>query len=136
MHLLSEAARRSGVTPEAIGWLEREGVLPKPAQSAAGRRLYGEGDVARLRFLRRCRELGLPMAEVAALLRLRAAAAPAAEAGAIAAAARPSLRARIADLLALDAALGRLIEDCAAGGAGCPMLDPLFDEAEAPPAGA
>ncbi len=128
MHMIGEAARRSGVNPETIRWLEKEGAIPRPPRGAAGRRLYGEGDVARLRFLRRLRELGLPMAEVLALLDLRAAATPAEEAAAVAARAKAAVRSRLADLLALNVALDRFLDDCAEGGAGCPMLEPLFEE--------
>lgn len=68
---ISEAARLSGCTPEAIRYYEREGVVPQPARTGSGRyRKYRNGDIDRLRFLRRARDLGFPLAEVRNLLRL------------------------------------------------------------------
>lgn len=55
---------------ETIRFYEREGVVPRPARSESGRRLYTNDDVARLRFVRRCRRFGFPLAEIRVLLDL------------------------------------------------------------------
>lgn len=66
---IGELAARTGCTPEAIRYYEREGVVPQPARAGSGRyRQYGDADIERLAFLRRARELGFSLAEVRALL--------------------------------------------------------------------
>ena len=68
---IGEAARLSGCTPEAIRYYEREGVVPSPSRHGTGRyRHYRGGDINRLRFLRRARELGFSLADVRDLLAL------------------------------------------------------------------
>jgi len=58
---IGELAARTGCTPEAIRYYEREGVVPRPARVGSGRyRQYGDADVERLVFLRRARELASP----------------------------------------------------------------------------
>ncbi|MBL0937368.1 MAG: helix-turn-helix domain-containing protein [Gemmatimonadaceae bacterium] len=62
-------AERTGCTPEAIRYYEREGVSPRPVRRGSGRyRTYGEADVERLSFVRRARDLGFSLTEVRALL--------------------------------------------------------------------
>ncbi len=51
-------AAETGVNIETIRYYERIGLVPKPPRSAGGRRSYGPRDFERLRFVRRCRELG------------------------------------------------------------------------------
>jgi DNA-binding transcriptional MerR regulator len=71
MLTIGDAARLSGCTPEAIRYYEREGVVPSPTRAGSGRyRHYRRGDIDRLRFLRRARELGFSLAEVRNLLAL------------------------------------------------------------------
>jgi DNA-binding transcriptional MerR regulator len=62
------AARRSGVPVRTIRFYEAEGLLSLPARTAAGYRLYTTTDVRRLRLIRRVRLLGLPLAQVRALV--------------------------------------------------------------------
>lgn len=66
---IGQLAARTGCTAEAIRYYEREGVIPRPARAGAGRyRQYTEGDVERVAFLRRARELGFSLSEVRELL--------------------------------------------------------------------
>ena len=65
-------ARESGVNLETIRFYERSGLLPPPQRSAAGYRHYQAGDVRRLRFIRRGRELGFSLEEIRSLLDLAA----------------------------------------------------------------
>jgi DNA-binding transcriptional MerR regulator len=62
-----DTARRFGVTAKALRVYEREGLL-KPARTAAGWRLYGPGDFARLHLIAVLRDLGLPLKAVRSLL--------------------------------------------------------------------
>lgn len=63
------AATDTGI--EAIRFYEREGLLPEPARAESNYRTYGEGHVARLRFIRRARGLDMSLDEVRVLLRFK-----------------------------------------------------------------
>jgi len=67
---IGEAAKQSGVTIETIRYYEREGVVPPPGRSASGRRLYDVAGIARLRFIKRCRDLGFSVPVTKTLLEL------------------------------------------------------------------
>ena len=69
--VIGELADRTGTSPETIRYYERVGVLPAPVRAGGGRyRRYGAGDVERLLFVRRARELGFSLDEVRELLGL------------------------------------------------------------------
>ena len=61
---IGEVARRSGTTVKAIRFYEAKGLLPRPARSPSGYRLYADRDLKRLAFIRRAKLLGLPLAKV------------------------------------------------------------------------
>lgn len=63
-----ELAARSGCNPETIRFWELKGIIPQPARTAAGHRIYGPIDVERLKFIKKLRTLGLSLPEVTALL--------------------------------------------------------------------
>jgi len=65
---VGELSRRTGCNIETIRYYERIGLLPKPRREKGGRfRRYDRDDVARLRFIRRARQLGFALNEVRAL---------------------------------------------------------------------
>lgn len=131
MAAIGEASRRSGVGIETIRYYERAGVVAKPGRTASGRRDYGDADIATLRLVRRCRDLGFPLADAVALLGLAQGRAHGARPD-CAAAERlgrghlVAVRDKIAELRRLEAALGELIDNCAEGRADCPLLDALM----------
>lgn len=61
---------RTGVTSDTVRFYERAGLLGIAQRSASGYRLYGAADVDRVRFIRRARDLGFSLEEVAQLLAL------------------------------------------------------------------
>ena len=67
---IGEAAARSGVSAKMIRHYETLSLLPKVGRTASGYRQYGPREVHTLRFIRRARELGFSMVEIAALLKL------------------------------------------------------------------
>lgn len=73
---IGELARQAGVTPKAVRFYERAGLLPPAARAPNGYRVYTAADLARLRFIVRMRRLGLTVADLRDLLRLAAQASP------------------------------------------------------------
>lgn len=62
---LSETAQTPAAT---IRYYEKIGLLESPSRSVGNYRLYGSGDVARLTFVRRAREIGFTIDQVRSLL--------------------------------------------------------------------
>jgi Cu(I)-responsive transcriptional regulator len=67
---IGEAAARSGVSAKMVRHYESLGLLPRVQRTEAGYRQYRFAEVHTLRFIRRARDLGFSMAEIAALLKL------------------------------------------------------------------
>lgn len=65
---IGKLASATGVSIETIRYYERAGLLAAPQRTAANYRTYGADDVARLRFVRRTRDLGFSLDQVRALL--------------------------------------------------------------------
>lgn len=126
MRSIGQAATSSGVTIETIRYYERKGVVPRPPRSASGRRLYDADAIARLRFVRRCRDLGFSLADVRVLLSLSGEADPCMPVWELGRGHLARIRAKIADLRRLETALERLLAPCATRGSHCPALQALF----------
>lgn len=127
MHSIGAASSQSGVNIETIRYYEREGVVPKADRSASGRRLYTDKEIVRLRFVKRCRELGFPILEIKSLLGLSAGETTSCIlARSIANQQLISVREKVADLRRMEGALVDLIALCADERSDCPMLGDLF----------
>src|SRR5918996_2669284 len=67
---IGELARQAGVDVQTIRYYEREGLLNAPARTGAGYRAYGPQHLERLNFVRHCRSLDMPLAEIKRLIEL------------------------------------------------------------------
>lgn len=67
---IGDAASAAGVTPKMIRHYEALELIPEPDRTEAGYRLYGEREVAMLRFIRQSRGLGFSMKQIGSLLAL------------------------------------------------------------------
>lgn len=65
---ISELSQATGVDVETIRYYEKAGLLPEPAREANGYRHYGPAHLERLAFVRHCRALDMPLADVQRLL--------------------------------------------------------------------
>ncbi len=65
---IGELGAAAGVDIETIRYYEKVGLLPDPARSANGYRAYGSAHLERLAFIRHCRALDIPLADVKRLL--------------------------------------------------------------------
>lgn len=115
---VGQLARRSGLTVRTLHHFDQIGLLRPGARSAAGYRLYGEHDQARLQAILALRALGLPLQQVAALLD-ETGPGPGGGSGAlpmVLARQVQALDAQIAEASALRSRLALLLDRAAAGG--------------------
>lgn len=129
---ITEMARESGLSEDALRWYEREGILPPVPRDAGGRRRYGERQRGILRLVLALREAGMSTADMRDFVALLGQGARThGRRLAILEATRAELAARRARLDAADAALaakaGHYAELIAAGrdceGAPVPTAD-------------
>lgn len=64
MMKIGEVSKRSGVGIEALRFYENGGLLNKPARTHSGYRVYDEGVLERLAFIKRAQGLGLSLDEI------------------------------------------------------------------------
>ena len=124
---IGELSRRTGVNIETIRYYEKIKMLPKPARTEGGHRVYGPTESQILAFIRHGRELGFTLDDIRALLDLGGPVrAPCADVRDIAAKHVGDIRAKIADLKKLERLLSKTIDRCEGGAAPeCPVLDIL-----------
>ena len=67
---IGEASTQSGVSAKMVRHYESLGLLPRIGRTDFGYRQYGTAEVHTWRFIRRARDLGLSMPEIADLLKL------------------------------------------------------------------
>ena len=124
---IGDAARQSGVSAKMVRHYESLGLLPNVGRTDAGYRQYTATEVHTLRFIKRSRDLGFSMAEIAQLLKLwqnrrRASA----QVKKIALDHVDDLSRRIAEMEAMKRALEHLAHCCHGDERPeCPILDEL-----------
>ncbi len=128
---IKELSRATGVDVETIRYYEKQGLLPEPARRENGYRDYEASHLERLSFIRHCRALDMPLADVNRLLGFVDA--PAAHFGEVDLLVDEQLarvRARLKSMRALEKQLLQLRARCSGTHEGhCGILDELVSAA-------
>jgi len=121
-------SEQSGVNIETIRYYEKIGVMPAPARSAGGYRMYALEHLKRLGFIRRGRQLGFSLDELRGLLRLvDGHAYTCAEVHTLTLRHLTEVQRKIADLRRLELALADMAAQCTEDLVPeCPVIDALF----------
>lgn len=134
LHNIGEASALSGVSAKMIRHYEAVGLIPRPARTFAGYRLYSDADVHRLQFIKRARTLGFSMKQIEALLglwddRSRASS----DVKHLAKAHAAELAQKIEEMQAMQRALETLARRCHGDDRpDCPILDDLATSSYSP----
>ena len=129
---IGELSRQTGCNIETIRYYERIGLVPPARRQGGGNRHYDGNDIARLRFIRRARQLGFTLDDVRTLLRLAASNGESAraEVRGLAAAHLAEIEAKIADLQAMVRVLTAAICECDTEECPqCPLIEVLSERA-------
>jgi DNA-binding transcriptional MerR regulator len=121
-------AAATGTKVVTVRYYEQAGLMPIAPRTDAGYRQYGRDHLLRLRFIRRCRNLGFTLHQVRDLLRLSSQEdRPCAEVNQIAAEHLAETERKIADLTRLADELRRLGNRCQSEGriADCRIMEAL-----------
>ena len=132
---IGRVAAAAGVGVETVRFYERRGLIRQPERPMSGRRTYPPETVARIRFIRRAKDLGFTLKEIAELLELRV------DPDGNCADVRARALAKVADIDRKIEALGRMREALArlasaCRGRGptseCPILEAMEPGEDAP----
>lgn len=125
---IGELAKETGTKVVTVRYYEQAGLLPVPPRTAANYRAYGPDHLRRLRFIRRCRDLGFTLDQVRDLLRMSSQEdQPCAEVNRISAEHLTEIEGKIADLTRLAKELRRINGRCQGSGliADCRIVEAL-----------
>jgi Zn(II)-responsive transcriptional regulator len=126
---IGQLAKRAGVAIDTVRYYERKQLLSPAGRLLSGYRRYGDGELKRLRFIRRAKSLGFSLADIRELLSLsdernvarvkRAAQAKLAD-----------IEQRMAELERIGNGLRKLVAACPGHGRAeaCPILNALNEE--------
>ena len=122
---IGKLATATGSNVETIRYYERAGLIAPPARTEGNYRSYRPADVARLRFVRRMRDLGFTLEQIRALLSIAGQRDRSCDTvDAIASEHLAEVDRKIADLTALRRELADAVASCAGGTvAECRILE-------------
>ena len=124
---IGEASEKAGVTAKMVRHYESLGLLPKVHRTDSGYRVYTENEVHTLRFIKRSRDLGFSMAEIAELVKLwQDRRRPSASVKKVASAHLAELDRKIKEMESMRKTLSHLIHCCRGDDRpDCPILEDL-----------
>ena len=124
---IGRLARLAGVSIDTVRFYERQGLLAPAPRSSGGYRQYSAADAERLKFVRRAKDLGFSLEDIAELLRLARDGQDRSRVKAIAACRVADLERRIRELDAMRSVLAHHLRHCSGRGSvqGCPIIGAL-----------
>ena len=123
---IGQVAQRAGVNVETIRFYERKGLITQPPRNTEGYRQYPDQTIARIRFIKRAKELGFSLTEIAEFLSLQAnPRATCTDVKQRAEAKVSTIQDRIKDLQKMKRSLEQLAASCKGSGpiVDCPIID-------------
>lgn len=131
---IGEAARHSGISAKMIRYYEATGLIGPAERGGSNYRDYSDKDVHELRFVRRARDLGFSVAEIAELLDLwRDRGRRSSEVKRFVGDHTARLRGKIDQLEAMVATLQSLADQCAGDERpDCPIIEELARSGDTP----
>jgi DNA-binding transcriptional MerR regulator len=124
-------ASQTQCTVPTIRYYEEIGLLPRASRRFGGHRVYGDADLRRLTFIRRCRDFGFPIEQIREFVTLVGSLSRDCTAARdLAQHHLDEVRRKVKELRALERSLKHYVEDCdahCAGGpaAACVILEDL-----------
>ncbi|SRR5216684_2202168 len=114
MLTIGKVAARANVTPDALRYYEREGLIKPAAKTNSGYRLYDADQVQRLHFIKQAQECGFTLHEIRQLLETRSRqSACCGDVRRLTIEKKLQLEAKIKTMRAMSRTLDGLIADCA-----------------------
>ena len=65
-----EISNKLNIGSETLRYYENIGIIPIPVRTESGYRIYSEEDLSRLKFIKRSKELGFRLSEIADILQI------------------------------------------------------------------
>jgi MerR family copper efflux transcriptional regulator len=127
---IGQLAKSAGVGVDTIRFYERRALLPEPARTASGYRLYADDSIARLQFIRRAKRLGFSLDEIQILLGFQESGGHKAEVRELTVHKLEQIDTKISDLMRIREALDQLASECTGDGTleGCPIIEALTND--------
>lgn len=126
---IGRLASAAGVNVETVRFYQRSGLIDEPPRPYSGYRTYGDGDVRRIRFIKRAQLLGFTLDEIMSLLKLEGSR-TCTNTRDLAARKLAMVDAKLSDLLAIKTALATMVSRCDIedSSTGCPIIQSLIDD--------
>ena len=126
---IGELSAQTDCKIETIRYYEKIDLLPEPARSAGGYRVYDQNHLKRLLFIRRCRELGFTIDEIRGLLELvDGGTCTCNDVKTMTLEHVERIRQKISDLEKLEKTLSKIASQCTGNNTPeCPIIDALFE---------
>jgi DNA-binding transcriptional MerR regulator len=110
---IGRVAQKTGLSVDAIRFYEKSGLLPRPARTQSGYRLYEEREIADLEFIQKAQQLGFSLNEIRELFSIQRHPHEVCEhVRDLIAQKLVVVRAKIADLQRLETELARALRQC------------------------
>ncbi len=118
---IGRVAKAAGVPATTLRYYERERLLDAPIRTAAGYRMYDEGAVERLRFIRAAQAVGFTLDNIRTLLQLDSRES-CGDVQKLLERRIAEVERKMADLKYVRTALGKALKECENSDRDCPIL--------------